>query len=146
MDQLPPSGVPRSRTAAEVVATWIRQMWSQGAVVEAGKDGEITTASNKSFAGFVLAIPSLINGFPIGWIIVGVGNENGWGGVASVFAGVGALLGILGVLFGILGLLEVNNSARPMYGRETSGIAIVVGTVGAVLSGLQILYYFSIKT
>ena len=59
-------GPHRSRAAAEVVATWIRQLWSQGTVAEAGKQGEITTASNKSFLGLVLAVFSLGNGLLVG--------------------------------------------------------------------------------
>ena len=143
MNQVPPPGVPRSRTAAEVVATWIRQMWSQGPVAEAGKDGEITTASNKSFVGFVLAVLSLINGLGVGWVIAAIAKAGELGVVALVTAGIGVTLGVLAVIFAFLGLAEVNGSPRPMYGRETSGVAIAGGIVGTVLSGLQTLVYFA---
>ena len=75
----PPPRHARSRTAAEVMATWIRQLWSQGAVAEAGKESENTTASNKAFIGLVLAVLSLLNGLGIGWIIALIAKAEGAG-------------------------------------------------------------------
>jgi hypothetical protein len=136
-------GPHRSRAAAVVVATWIRQLWSQGTVAEAGKQGEITTASNKSFLGLVLAVFSLGNGLLVGWIIAGIARGQGANSVALVTSGGGVLLAVLAIVFAVMGIAEVNGSSTPMYGRETSGVAIGVAVVGAILSGLQSLMYFS---
>jgi len=136
-------GPPRSRTAAEVVATWIRQLWSQGTVAEAGKRDEITTASNKSFLGLVLAVLSLVNGLGLGWIIAGIARGQGASAVALVTSGGGVFFAMLAIVFAIMGIAEVNGSPTPMYGRETSGVAIGVAGAGAVLSGLQSLLFFT---
>ena len=133
----------RSRTAAEVVATWIRQLWSQGAVAEAGKRGEITTASNKSFLGLVLAVLSLVNGLVVGWIIAVIARENGIKSVALLTSGGGVFLAVCAIVLAMLGIGEVNRSPALMYGKETGGVAIVVAVVGAVLSAFQSLLYFA---
>ena len=125
------------------MATWIRQLWSQGAVAEAGKESENTTASNKAFIGLVLAVLSLLNGLGIGWIIAVIAKAEGAGGGALITALGGMGLGMLGIVFALMGFAEVNASPRSMYGRETGGLAIGLAVVGAVLSGLQSLIYFN---
>ena len=63
--------------------------------------------------------------------------------MALVTSGGGVLLAVLAIVFAVMGIAEVNGSSTPMYGRETSGVAIGVAVVGAILSGLQSLMYFS---
>jgi hypothetical protein len=116
-------GPHRSRAAAEVVATWIRQLWSQGTVAEAGKQGEITTASNKSFLGLVLAVFSLGNGLLVGWIIAGIARGQGANSVALVTSGGGVLLAVLAIVFAVMGIAEVNGilHAHVRPGNQRSG-------------------------